>query len=413
MEDKNCELLFEYLRSILYDPSPEKLDISQLEPQFQKLGKGLRYLDKAVREMKEYSAALSKGILSGFYPGRDNFLCENLKNLHANLNHLTWQAKQVANGDYSQTVSYLGEFSDAFNTMTEQLREREMRLKEETEKEKARVTMLESYNELLMELICFSEEKIMVLSADTHEILYCNHAEYDRHQEKELYEMCVAMEKEQECQKVSETIDRIWEAKDSHERDYRITTGWMLWQGQRAYVHIIREVTEEKKREEELEDQAYTDILTGIGNRFYFRVKAGEMLKRSDKMVLCYCDLDHLKYINDQFGHAKGDQYLKRFADLIRGNIREGDIFARIGGDEFCILFGKCSKEVAEKKMLALQQLFETDWEGVCPSGFSYGCVEIAEGTKSIRLEEILQKADAEMYQQKRIRKAEYMKLLK
>lgn len=81
MEDKNCELLFEYLRSILYDPSPEKLDISQLEPQFQKLGKGFRYLDKAVREMKEYSAALSKGILSGFYPGRDNFLCENLKNL--------------------------------------------------------------------------------------------------------------------------------------------------------------------------------------------------------------------------------------------------------------------------------------------------------------------------------------------
>lgn len=225
--------------------------------------------------------------------------------------------------------------------------------------------------------------------------------------------MCAAMEKEQECQKVSETSDRIWEAKDSHERDYRITTGWMLWQGQRAYVHIIREVTEEKKREEELEDQAYTDILTGIGNRFYFRVKAGEMLKRSDKMVLCYCDLDHLKYINDQFGHAKGDQYLKRFADLIRGNIREGDIFARIGGDEFCILFGKCSKEVAEKKMLAIQQLFETDWEGVCPSGFSYGCVEIAEGTKSIRLEGILQKADAEMYQQKRIRKAEYMKLLK
>ena len=50
MEDKNCELLFEYLRSILYDPSPEKLDISQLEPQFQKLGKGFRYLDKAVRE---------------------------------------------------------------------------------------------------------------------------------------------------------------------------------------------------------------------------------------------------------------------------------------------------------------------------------------------------------------------------
>ena len=54
MEDKNCELLFEYLRSILYDPSPEKLDISQLEPQFQKLGKGFRYLDKAGRARPAY-----------------------------------------------------------------------------------------------------------------------------------------------------------------------------------------------------------------------------------------------------------------------------------------------------------------------------------------------------------------------
>jgi len=61
MEDKNCELLFEYLRSILYDPSPEKLDISQLEPQFQKLGKGFRYLDKAVREMKGVFGSTFKG----------------------------------------------------------------------------------------------------------------------------------------------------------------------------------------------------------------------------------------------------------------------------------------------------------------------------------------------------------------
>ncbi len=58
------------------------------------------------------------------------------KNIHANLNHLTWQAKQVAKGDYSQTVSYLGEFSEAFNTMTQQLKERELKLKQEAEREK-------------------------------------------------------------------------------------------------------------------------------------------------------------------------------------------------------------------------------------------------------------------------------------
>ena len=296
--------------------------------------------------------------------------------------------------------------------MTKQLRERELRLKEEAEKEKERATILEGYNGLLMELICLSEEKIMVLSADTHEILYCNHTKYGRLPEKELYEICAGMEKELQDLELSETFDRVWEAKDSHQRDYRITTGWMRWQGKKAYVHIIREVTEEKKREEALEDQAYTDTLTGIGNRFYFKAKAEEMLKKSDALVLCYCDLDHLKYINDQYGHAKGDQYLKRFVNLIKGNIREEDIFARIGGDEFCILFGKCAKEVAEKKMLAIQQLFEADRENAYPSGFSYGCEEIAEGTKSVRLDDIMQRADDSMYRQKKIRKKEYTEIL-
>ena len=137
MEDRNSELLFEYLRSILYDSKIKTLDVKELDEPFQKLGLGLQYLERAVTEMKGYSAALSKGNLSVEVPARDNLLCENLKNIHANLNHLTWQAKQVAKGDYSQTVSYLGEFSEAFNTMTKQLEEREHRLKQEAAKEKA------------------------------------------------------------------------------------------------------------------------------------------------------------------------------------------------------------------------------------------------------------------------------------
>ncbi len=103
--------MFEYLRDLLYTiPKVKTLDIECLDEPFQKLGLGLHYLEMAVKEMKACSAALSKGDLSSFKPARENFLCENLKNIHANLNHLTWQAKQVAKGDYSQTVSYLGNF---------------------------------------------------------------------------------------------------------------------------------------------------------------------------------------------------------------------------------------------------------------------------------------------------------------
>ena len=86
MEDKNCELLFQYLKSILYDAKIKPLELEQLDEPYQKLGMGLQYLEKTVTEMKDYSEALARGKFSGRVPDRDNFLCENLKNIHANLN---------------------------------------------------------------------------------------------------------------------------------------------------------------------------------------------------------------------------------------------------------------------------------------------------------------------------------------
>lgn len=110
MKDRNCELLFEYLRSILYDSEVKPLEIDSLDEPFRKLGMGLQYLETAVKEMKQCSAALSKGDLSSFKPARENFLCENLKNIHANLNHLIWQAKQVAKGIIPRQFLIWGNF---------------------------------------------------------------------------------------------------------------------------------------------------------------------------------------------------------------------------------------------------------------------------------------------------------------
>lgn len=288
MEEKNCEILFEYLRDIVYDSENAKLDLEQLDEPFWKLGKGLQYLDKAVKEVKHYSAEISKGNLSIEAPGRDNFLCENLKNIHANLNHLTWQAKQVAKGDYSQSVSYLGEFSEAFNTMTKQL----------------------------------------------------------------------------------------------------------------------------KEREEELEEEAYRDKLTGIGNRHLFHERAETMLATGKKIVFCYCDLDHLKYVNDYFGHQEGDQYLKHFVDIVKANIRPGDLFVRLGGDEFCIVFLNCSKEIMKKKFEHVYEVFCKEEDNDYPKSFSYGITELPERHDIVSTEEILQRADEVMYEYKRKHKEKYLKQL-
>ena len=410
MEDRNCELLFEYLRSILYDSEVKTLDIDCLDEPFQKLGMGLQYLETAVKEMKDCSAALSRGDLSSFKPSRENFLCENLKNIHANLNHLTWQAKQVAKGDYSQTVSYLGEFSEAFNTMTEQLRERENSLKLIAEKEKKHAEMAESYSELLMELIARSEEEILVISLDEKKLLYGNRRTEDEVREWKIYRDWVRQieNNRRKNDGNKEVYEWKWEAEDADHRFYRITTGKMKWQGEWAYVHIVREVTETRAKEEKLKAEAYQDMLTGIGNRFYLSDQAEEILKTGEQVAVCYCDLDHLKYINDNFGHQEGDNYLRFFVKIVQENIREEDVFARIGGDEFCILMRNCAGEDARKRMSDIQKEFSLKEKAVYARSFSYGIIEIPEGHGPVRLEKILHEADEVMYDQKRKHKREY-----
>lgn len=404
MEDRNCELLFEYLRSILYDSKVKPLDVEGLDEPFQKLGMGLQYLDKAVQEMKQCSAALSKGDLSSFNPARENFLCENLKNIHANLNHLTWQAKQVAKGDYSQTVSYLGEFSEAFNTMTEQLRERENSLKLIAEKEKKHAEMAESYSQLLMELIARSEEEILVISLDGQNLLYSNRRTEDEVRNWEIYKKWVRQIENgrRKNDRRKELYEWKWEAEDSDHRFYKITTGKMKWQGEWSYVHIIQEVTEARAKEEQLRAEAYQDMLTGIGNRFYLREEADEILDTGEQLALCYCDLDHLKYINDNFGHLEGDEYLKFFVRVVKENIREEDIFARIGGDEFCILLRSCAREDAQNRMADIQREFSERNKTVYERSFSCGIIEIPENHSPVKLEKLIHEADENMYGQKR-----------
>lgn len=410
MEDKNCELLFAYLKSILFEPVVQPLDINSLDEPFQKLGQGLQYLENAVHEMKEYSAELSTGILSGFIPPRDNFLCSNLKNIHANLNHLTWQAKQVAKGDYSQTVSYLGEFSEAFNTMTKQLQEREDSLKHEAEVQKQHASMMESYSQLLMELISRSKEDILVLSAHDYYVLYNNQNEKRMSdagikQNQEIYKLCVEQTKLHSGQDSpsGDSYEWTWEAEDSEHHFYKITSGRMKWQGENAYTHIIHEITDEKKREELLEAEAHQDTLTHIGNRYFFHEKAQEALASNENVTFCYCDLDHLKYINDKYGHIEGDWYLTFFADTVKRHIRKGDIFARLGGDEFCIILSRCPKKQAELKMQQIFLAFFTDTSRPYQKSFSYGIVEVPKEHSNIQVEDIIEQADAMMYKQKRM----------
>lgn len=397
MEQKNCDLLFNYLKSILYDSNVSPLDIEELDPPYRKLGMGLQYLEQAIAEMKQCSAALAKGDLKDFHPSQENFLCDNLKNIHANLEHLTWQAKQVAKGDYSQHVSYLGEFSVAFNTMISQLQEREKSLKNEAEMEKAHTESIKKYNCLLMEFIRRSNDDIFVTDVHTNEILEASRNKIHLEQEQEIVEKF----KEVLAQGDSSSQQWQWIITTHDQSSYRIVSILTEWRHVPVYAHFIQDVTSEEMEHGLLQKRAHFDPLTQIGNRYYFQEQMDQLMSRDCELAIIYCDLDQLKYVNDTFGHKVGDEYICHFVEAIQQSIRDYDVFARMGGDEFCIVLKDCSLATAKEKMDAIQYRFMHESQNYLNS-FSYGTVHLDANHGEIDLNEILEKADYIMYRQKR-----------
>ena len=110
---------------------------------------------------------------------------------------------------------------------------------------------------------------------------------------------------------------------------------------------------------------AFSDALTGIGNRRAFMLKGEKLLadstRRQQNVALLLCDLDHFKRLNDSFGHPMGDQALIAFAQVTQSILCKGDVFARIGGEEFACLLAESDDtvafDVAERIRRAFAQL--------------------------------------------------------
>jgi diguanylate cyclase (GGDEF)-like protein/PAS domain S-box-containing protein len=127
-------------------------------------------------------------------------------------------------------------------------------------------------------------------------------------------------------------------------------------------LHIIADSTERKRFQEELRQQATTDELTRVSNRRHFLELAHSEIKRAVRLnrppAIALIDIDHFKQINDSFGHAAGDQALIAFTKICQKHIREIDVFARFGGDEFVLLLPETNQEqayeVVERVRLAL-----------------------------------------------------------
>lgn len=143
MQGNERKVLFdvgERILNLLKGKIPEKIDISEYSDEVEKrFVEIVNQLIASSSEIQRFIVPLSQGELHSFIPKRSNIFSSPFKELHARLLHLTWQAERIAEGDYTQRVDFMGDFSTAFNSMVEKLAMREQELKDTNDQLEVRV----------------------------------------------------------------------------------------------------------------------------------------------------------------------------------------------------------------------------------------------------------------------------------
>jgi diguanylate cyclase (GGDEF)-like protein len=167
------------------------------------------------------------------------------------------------------------------------------------------------------------------------------------------------------------------------------------------------------EQEEELLQLATHDALTGLHNLRYFTETATRHIEEGDRtksVALTIVDLDYFKPINDELGHAAGDAALITFANLVRNELKPGDVFARIGGDEFVILFPEATESDATATLDRVYDRMKRSpfvWEGSTrPFSASCGVTALRAGDTFERMK---RRADEALYEAKRVGRGRYV----
>lgn len=183
--------------------------------------------------------------------------------------------------------------------------------------------------------------------------------------------------------------------------------------GQFLFIHAT-DITHKKKLEDELvvakknlTEQAYKDDLTGISNRRDFVEKANieisKVLRYKKTLILFMMDIDYFKEINDKYGHLTGDKIISSIAKLVKLHLRNYDIFARVGGDEFSLIFSDSNIDatilaVSRIKDIIKDTIFKFNKKSIsCTVSFG-GCAIKPHDN----LETFIDRADENLYKAKR-----------
>lgn len=162
----------------------------------------------------------------------------------------------------------------------------------------------------------------------------------------------------------------------------------------------IQDITHIRKTEEEIQYLSYHDYLTGLFNRRFYE----EVLAKLDKeenfpLTLVMADVNGLKMINDSFGHAVGDELLKKASKVIKNGCRDNDVIARLGGDEFVIILTKTDAETAALIIKRLETLASREKIRGLKLSIAFGSRTKTKEAECIQ--KILKNAEDDMYRHK------------
>jgi diguanylate cyclase (GGDEF)-like protein len=156
-----------------------------------------------------------------------------------------------------------------------------------------------------------------------------------------------------------------------------------------------------------LEEHVCRDPLTKTYNRYWGMETMNGWIRAGRRFLVCFIGVDHLKYVNDRFGHSAGDAYILRVADILR-NSSEGALISRLGGDEFMLLDVKRDIQFAEARLEEIRKKLreqKPSEDAIHPYSISYGVVE-TDKDNALPAGELLAMADEKMYEYKRARRA-------
>jgi diguanylate cyclase (GGDEF)-like protein len=414
------KILFNYLRDVMYDPANAVLDIEKLPDDLRDFGSGLLYFTECVRETEALAQALSRGDLAGKLPSRENEIAAPLKSLHASLKHLTWQTQQIAKGDYTQCVAFMGDFSDAFNTMVEQLAERQKKLERKIKQIQKKSKSLKQSNLLLSTLMQYVPQQIIVRNGHTKQVLLMNDiAKKEVNNDTDYLNNILKTISGHKAEDNGHEFEVIY-IQGGSVRYFMIKTYFMEWNNTNAEVVVISDISATKNKIEELENHAYKDSVTQLYNRAFGMLTIDSWLHERRNFSLVFADLDGLKYINDEYGHNEGDNYIRNAAKYLKTFPQVScDIFpekrsshletvvCRIGGDEFMVLASDISYDEAFAVMNEIHQNFIED-EYLKDKNYIYSIsfgIAAVNADNKMAASDILSLADERMYENKRMRK--------